>query len=505
MRMTRRQAITGMLASASFSAMASDQRKFDPDFGTGAAAAEAIRKKQVSSVELTTHILDRIAKYNDKLNAFVYVMRDEALAAADAADKALAQNRTLGPLHGVPINVKESFAVAGRPCTWGIPDLKNVKASANSDLVQKFIDAGAVLTGATNVPVNLEDYQSDNPVYGRTGNPWDLSRTPGGSSGGAAASLAAGLGFLSAGSDIGGSIRVPAHFCGIFGHKPTIDLVSMAGHLPGGMRPSPGFSTDLAVAGPMARSADDLLLALKFLGGPTEPESIAFRWSLPNPRHPTLRDYRIGYVIEDPIAPLSSDLKPAFDNLLRTLEKSGARLVPGWPEGFKPAVLNETYVFMLSSVLFSVAPPEAQARMAEASRGSNDPYALGTRATHAEWMRKNLMRLGWRAQWQRYFSDIDAFLCPVSFSAAFSHNIEKKTISTPEGDRPYMDTMNWIGLASLTGLPATAAPIGKTQSGLPVGVQVIGPMWEDATPITLAGLISQEACGGFTPPPGFRA
>ena len=192
----------------------------------------------------------------------------------------------------MPINVKESFAVAGRPCTWGIPDLKNVKAPANSDLVQKFIDAGAVLTGATNVPVNLEDYQSDNPVYGRTSNPWDLSRTPGGSSGGAAASLAAGLGFLSAGSDIGGSIRVPAHFCGIFGHKPTIDLVSMAGHLPGGTRSSPGFSTDLAVAGPMARSADDLLLALKFLGGRTEPRKhriqvVASKSSSPNsPRLP---------------------------------------------------------------------------------------------------------------------------------------------------------------------------------------------------------------------------
>ena len=218
-------------------------------------------------------------------------MREQALARARDLDAALARGNNLGALHGVPIHVKESFAVEGQPCTWGIPELKNAKAPANSDVVDQLLGAGAVLLGATNVPVNLADWQSYNPIYGTTNNPWDVKRTPGGSSGGSAAALAAGLGYLSMGSDIGGSLRMPAHFTGIFAHKPTLDLVSLTGHAPGGVRATHGFSTLLAVAGPMARDAADLLAVLDIVGGPQAWDRKAWSWKLPAPRAKALEGF----------------------------------------------------------------------------------------------------------------------------------------------------------------------------------------------------------------------
>ena len=230
---------------------------FDLNFGSALDAAAAIARRKISSVELTRHVFERIDRFQPKLNAFVYQMREEALARARRVDQAVARKRKLGPLAGVPVVVKESFGIAGRPCTWGVPALKDSRAPANSTVVERLPDAGAVILGATNVPLNLTDAQSYNSIYGVTNNPWDVTRTPGGSSGGTAAALAAGLGFLGLGSDIGGSIRGPAHCCGIFGHKPTQDVVSLRGHLPGGELENPGFSTLLAVAGPMARTAED--------------------------------------------------------------------------------------------------------------------------------------------------------------------------------------------------------------------------------------------------------
>ena len=231
---------------------------FDPDFGTALEAAAAIRAKQISSVELTQHTLRRIDAFQPALNAYVYQLREEALAAAARADDAVARQTATGALHGVPINVKESFGVEGQPCTWGIPPLKASKAPAHAVAVRRLLDAGAILLGATNVPFELMDGQAFNDIYGTSNNPWDRARTPGGSSGGTAASLAAGMAFFSIGSDIGGSIRGPASFCGIYGHKPTLDVVSLVGHAPGGAHEPAGFSTLLAVAGPMARGADDL-------------------------------------------------------------------------------------------------------------------------------------------------------------------------------------------------------------------------------------------------------
>jgi amidase len=479
------------------------------DFATALQAAEAIRTKKVSSVELTERMFARIDHYNPQLNIFAYQLREDALAQARNADAALAQGQARGVFHGVPITVKESFAVAGHPCTWGLPPLRDSKAPQNSEVVNRLLsDAGAVLLGATNVPVALADWQSYNPIYGQTNNPWDVKRTPGGSSGGSAAGLAAGLGYLSVGSDIGGSIRVPAHFCGLFGHKPTLDLVSLQGHLPGG-NPGPlDFSTLLAVAGPLARSAGDLLAALKVLGGPTDWDAKAWKWQMPEPRARSLKDFRVGYVIDDPIAPPTPEVKALLENVIEKLGRAGVKTKPGWPEGLKPPELLANYKFMLEAFLYSTAPPEEQERERKAFPDLMAGKNSGALSSFADWLHQDFRRLAYRAQWQAYFNQVDVFLSPVAFTAAFPHDHsepqDQRTIATSAGPRHYSDVLNWIAPATLTGCPATVAPAGRTPQGLPVGVQIMGPFWEDATPITFADLLSKEL-GGFTAPPGYGA
>lgn len=496
------------MVSASGAALASAAR-FDADFGTALEAAAAIQARQVSSEELTKHVFRRIDRFEPKLNTFVYELRGEALAAARKIDAAVARREKLPPFAGVPVVVKESFAIAGRPCTWGIPALKDTRAPRNSVAVQRLLDAGAVVVGATNVPFNLSDGQSYNDIYGTTNNPWDLQRTPGGSSGGTAAALAAGLGFLGLGSDIGGSIRAPAHCCGIFGHKPTVDVVSKVGHSPGGRSDSPGASEQLSACGPMARSAEDLEAAMRVLGGPDAPFSMAYRWALPAPRHRRLGDFRIGYVLEDPVMRVSSEVKPALESALRMLEKAGAKLERGWPAGFSFGEFFETYLFMLSAILFSFAPPQEQERQrAEYRRNPDDLFAAGAMADFASWQRMNFRRLGYRAAWQEYFRNHDAFLLPALPVPAFPHDHTPqaaRTLATPEGPIHYLKgLLAYMSVAILTGCPATVAPAGRTPGGLPVGIQMVGPFLEDATPIRLAALLA-EVNGGFTPPPGYRA
>ena len=480
----------------------------DLDFASALQAAEAIRKKQISSLELTQRAFARIDKFNPQLNAYVYQTRDEALAQAKKADEAQASGKSLGVFHGVPFNIKESFGVAGYPDTWGIPYFKDSKAPADSEAVARLRNAGAILLGATNVPVNLADWQTYNSIYGATNNPWDLKRTPGGSSGGSAAALAAGLGYLSVGSDIGGSIRVPSHFCGLYGHKPTLNLVSTQGQLPGGQRDNPGFDTLLAVAGPMARSAADLLAALKILGGPTGYDAKAWKWDQPAPRASSLKNFRVGYVIDDPIAPPTPEMKSLLEKTISALDRAGAQLKPGWPAGFQIQNLLETYKVLLFAFFFSVAPPEQQEAQRKAAAADPNSPPLPGMAPFADWQRQNFRRLGFRAQWQSYFNDVDVFLSPTAFTPAFLHDHsepqEQRIIATSAGPRHYLDLFAWIATATLTGCPATTAPIGLTPDGLPAGIQIMGPFWEDATPIIFADLLSQEI-GAFKPPPGYDA
>jgi len=446
--------------------------EFDPDFGSALASAAAIRAKKISSVELTQHTFRRIDAFQPRLNAYVYQLREEALSSAKQADERIARNAPLGLLHGVPINVKESFGVQGQPCTWGIPELKHSNAPAHSVAVRRLLDAGTILQGATNVPLFLMDTQAFNEIYGRSNNPWDLDRTPGGSSGGSAASLAAGMAFLSVGSDIGGSIRTPASFCGIYGHKPTLDIVSLQGHLPAGLHGDPGFSTLLAVAGPMARYAEDLEASMRVLAGMEYPDTKAFQWTLPPARHERLSEYRIRYILEDPLVAVSVETKAVLESAIRACERAGAAVTHGWPEGFR-----------------------------------TDSMAKGSLSSFAEWQAQNFRRLAYRAFWQKFFQSTDVFLLPSTFTAAFAHDptpIETRMIPLPEGGaQPFLNMLAYISPATLTGCPATTAPAGLSKSGLPVGIQIVGPYLEDGTPIRFAQLLAREI-GGFRPPKGYN-
>lgn len=473
------------------------------DQASASQAAELVRSKQVSALELTERALNRLDAEQPRLNAFTYVLREQALERAREADEALARGREVGPLHGVPIHVKESFAVAGQPCTWGMPELSDARPARNAEVVARLLGAGAVLLGGTNVPRGLADLQCTNPIHGTTRNPFDVSRTSGGSSGGSAAALAAGIGHLSMGSDLGGSIRIPAHFCGVYGHKPTLDLVSSLGHAPGGTYGSPGFSSFLGVAGPMARSAEDLLVALRVVAGPVAWEAKAWRWELPAPRAQRLQDFRVGYVLDDPLSPPTSEVRAELERVIAMLGKAGVQLVPGWPERSLFAELVDSYRFLLHAFVFSMMPPAAQEAQRAQLAGHDNAYTRAAFASFAEWQPRNLERVVQRARWQKHFDSVDVFLCPTTFCSAFAHDpsepVQQRRIASSTGERNYGDLLPWIAPATFTGCPATTAPIGLASDGLPVGIQIIGPFGEDATPIAFAALLAREL-GGFVPP-----
>ena len=479
---------------------------FDPDFGSALDAAAAIRARKVSSLELTEHTFRRIDAFQPRLNAYVYQLREEAIEAARRADEVIARGGAQGVFHGVPVNVKESFGVQGRPCTWGIPVFKDSRAPRDAMAVRRLRDAGAILLGATNVPTSLMDGQAFNDIYGTTNNPWDLRLTPGGSSGGTAASLAAGLAFLSIGSDIGGSIRMPASLCGVYGHKPTLDVINQAGHFPGGEHGIPGFSTLMAVTGPMARSAPDLEASLRILAGQDPPASKAFQWTLPKPRHDRIRDYRVGYVLEDPAVPVSAETRSVLEATVRACEKAGAQVQQGWPAGFSFSDLVDTYLFHLGAFDFSVTPPDARAAARAQLQTRPPQFVRGALSSFAEWQSENFKRLAYRYRWERFFESVDVFLMPTVFTAAFAHDPtppDTRTVTTPEGrTHPFWDFLTYISPATLTGCPATTAPAGLSKSGLPVGLQIVGPYLEDATPIAFADLLAREI-GGFRPPAGY--
>src|SRR5438270_6043837 len=274
--------------------------------------AALIRRKKVSALELLDHFLDRIEKHNPKLNAIIWMDRERARKRAKAGDAALRQGKRLGRLHGVPMTIKESFQVAGSPTTWGVPAMKDNLTDTTAVLAQRMIDAGVTLFGKSNVPVMLADWQSYNSVYGTTNNPWDVSRTPGGSSGGSGAALAAGLTGIEAGSDIGSSIRNPAHYCGVYGHKPTWGVVSPKGHAVGGSV-SPG--ADIAVVGPLARGAEDLEIAMDVMAGPDEIDGRGWKLALPRSKKQKLREFKVAVLLDDRHAEVDQSVQDEIQKL----------------------------------------------------------------------------------------------------------------------------------------------------------------------------------------------
>jgi amidase len=477
----------------------------DLTFASASRAAEAIRAGEVTSAELTNHILERIERFNPSLIAIVTLNRNQALARAREADEAIARGEIWGPLHGVPITVKDCFETAGVLTTAGSPSLSDHVPEEDAPAVVRLRAAGAVILGHTNSPVMAGDWQTYNEIFGTTNNPWDPAMTPGGSTGGGAAALAAGLTYLSLGSDHGGSIRVPAHFCGLYGHKPSIGVVPFRGHIPQVYPPL------LPVAGPLARSPEDLMLALRVMGGPDSNEAIAYDWSLPPARGERLSDYRIGYVLDHPNCPISGEVKEAIASAIEKLKGKVASLDEGWPPDVDPVAQWATRQYLGA---FSRGPFlkeedfEAMRERAKAQDGSRESIqALAWTAPFTRFQRAYRERTEAREVWLKYFKEHDAFIVPVSFTTAFPHNHSEpfwdRRIPTTEGPRAYEDLVFWVSFATLAGLPATVAPVGTTASGLPVGIQIIGPYLEDATPIDVAAKTA-GLFGGFKPPEGYR-
>jgi amidase len=481
-------------------------------FKTAVELSAALKAREVSAVELAQDAIGRIERHDDQINAICVRDFERALAAARDADARLSRGETK-PLLGIPLTVKESYNVAGLPTTWGIPAQKDFVAADDALSVSRVKDAGGVILGKTNVPLGLGDWQSYNEIYGVTKNPFDLSRTPGGSSGGSSAALAAGYGALSLGSDIGGSLRVPAFHCGVYAHKPTFALAPSRGHTPPPFEPLP-LDRDLAVIGPMARSAADLSLLLDVIIGPDPLEGgKAYRLELPAPRHQGLKDFRVLVVDSDPVLPTDGTVRGAIEKLAGDLARAGVTIARSSPLLPDFAASSRLYMRMLMSFLGATFTPEvyAGAQAGAASLPAND-HSLGAERlrgivlSHRDWVIAEGGRARLKAQWRKLFETYDAVICPIMPTPAYPHDHspeqEKRRIRIDDTDHVYADQLAWPGIATLPGLPATAIPLGLSPLGLPVGAQIVGPLLEDRTPLRLAELIEREL-GGFVPPSMF--
>jgi amidase len=479
----------------------------DMHFKSAAGIARLIRDRKISAAEELEHFLTRVDAFNPRLNAIIWLAAERARARARAADDALAKGEIWGPLHGVPMTIKESYNVAGSPTTWGDPKLKDNVTAQSALAVERLEKAGVVLFGKTNVPLMLADHQSYNAIYGTTNNPWDVSRTPGGSSGGSAAALAAGLTGLEAGSDIGGSIRIPAHFSGVFGLKPTWGVVATTGQaLPGSYA-----YADISVIGPLARGADDLEIALDAMAGPDDIDGAAWKVDLPACGAQSLRDFRVAVKLRDPNFEPEAEYVDKLQALADALAKRGATVKEVEP-AVDTARLHEIYVVLLRAAT-SVRTSEADIarwRDAVAAAPGADPYldfsVRGSTLPHRDYLKLNNERHGLRHVFAAFFKDWDILLCPAGCSAATPHDHSaerwQRKIRVNGRPVPATDNLFWAGYSALVYLPSTVGPAGILGSGLPVGYQAVAASGRDRTAIAFSRFVEREI-GGFTPPPGF--
>ncbi|MBO9518498.1 MAG: amidase [Porphyrobacter sp.] len=467
------------------------------NFDSASSQLRQLQDKEISAVELLESYLDRIDRFNPTYNLVVAFDRDRARDDAEEVDRRRARGEQLGPLAGLPITIKDSFEVTGMPATCGLEGLRDHRPKRDADAVTLLREAGAVIFGKTNLPAGASDWQSFNPVYGLSRNPWNPERTVGGSSGGAAAAVAAGFTSFELGSDIGGSIRIPAHFCGVFGHKPSYAAVPLRGHIP----PPPGMlhQPELGVAGPLARSATDLAALMGVLSTAR----------LCAARHEHLRDFRIGVWMGHGAYRVDGAYRQALEAFIEDLRQAGAN-VSAVSLPVDPAESYETYLQTLFAIVGAPAPQEAEAFESLAAQDETGIAAkLGRymRTTLGEWFglaekREHLFRA-----WAEYFADYDVLLCPAVPVVAFPHMAEGSGVHSDQLFRrvtidgqpaPYLD-FTWQGLATVANLPATVMPTGRLVDGLPTGIQIIGPYREDLTPIRFAEL-AEQVMGGFAPP-----
>jgi amidase len=454
---------------------------------SAAQLAGAIRDRSVSSRELLELYLQRVDRFNPTINSVVTLDVDRAMGAAKLADDRTVAGDELGPLHGLPITIKDAIETAGIRSTGGARELEGHVPTEDAPAVTRLRAAGAIVYGKTNVPRWSGDIQTYNDLFGVTSNPWDLTRTTGGSSGGAAASVAVGLTSFELGTDIGGSVRIPSSFCGVFGHKPSFGIVSQRGYLDrvgGGV-----IDADINVFGPLARHPGDLELLLGVLAGPNTDDATAWRLDLPGPRHPELSSYRVGLWLDDPAAAVDTEIGDALAREADALARAGARV-----EDARPRVEMSDAVRLFSGLILAAISVSIEPEIGDALSGS-----------HRSWLDLHQARQVMRRQWADWFAEYDVLLCPVMPMVAFPHDhhgdINDRVVTINGQSRNQTDTLAWTGLIGVAYLPSTVVPVGFTAGGLPIGVQVVGPYLEDRTALFLAARLA-ELTGGYTPPPG---
>lgn len=455
---------------------------FDP-FATATSLTAALRRKDVSSRELLDACLARIEALNPRVNAVVTLDVERARRTAAELDEAAARGQFRGPLHGLPMTVKDCFETAGLRTTCGDPSLSDYVPAADAAAVARLKCAGAVIFGKTNTPTQTLDLQTYNPIFGTTNNPWDTTRIPGGSSGGSAAAVASGFTALELGSDIGGSIRIPSHCCGVFGHKPSWGIVPERGHIPG--PPGALRRRDVNVNGPIARSADDLELALNVLAGPDELDAAGWRLDLPPARHRELRHFRVAAWLDDAFCPIDRGMLAVYESAVARLRDAGT-LVDGTAR--PPFTLEQAFAAFQPMLNGEISP------------------ITGDPTPHRDWIANDEARQRLRWQWHEFFRHYDVVLAPPLFVPAFEHqqggNFASRTLTVDGATRPYAQGVVWSALAGGSLLPSTVMPAGPTAAGIPVGLQVIGPYLGDRTTLAFAAAAS-AVLGGFQRPPGF--
>jgi amidase len=474
-------------------------------YASAVAIAKKIRRREISSREALDYFLARVAALDESVNSVVTTDVERSRREADAADAALARGEVRGPLHGVPITIKDSFQTSGMRTTSGAPELSEFIPEEDAWPVARLREAGSIVFGKTNLPIYAGDLQTYNEVFGTTNNPYDRSRTPGGSSGGSAAALACGFTPLEVGSDIGGSIRLPSHMCGVVGHKPSYGIVPAHGQIPG----PPGTLTlaDLAVAGPMARTVDDVKLALNIMAGPNRWETPAWRLRLPPPRHRLLKEYRVAAWLDDPACQIEPESRDLLEKAAESLGAAGVLVDHKARPAFTLEKVADTFFALLQAAL---AGGVSLDRIEEYAVSDGETPVARTRRLlamrHRQWLSYNERRLQMRKRWEEFFTQWDALLLPVMPCPAIVHDHSEPQagrIATVGGEsRPYWSLITWMAPAGACYLPATVIPVGRLANGLPVGIQIVGPYLEDHTTLDLAKRLL-AMLGGCSRPPGF--
>jgi len=461
---------------------------------TATAMAEMVRRKKLSPTELVQAHLDRIEQLNSQINALVSIDRDGALKLARAAETTVMRGNQLGALHGVPVTIKSSIDVAHLRCEAGTKLRAGYVASADAPLVARLKSAGAIILGTTNVPEMLMAYETDNLLYGRTNNPWDVERTPGGSSGGEAAAIAAGCSAAGVGSDGGGSIRVPAHFSGICGLKPTPGRIPATGHFP----PCIGPFALLGVVGPMARSVADLELMLEAMAGPDKGDPCAAPVPIRRPTEAEMRRVRVGYFEDDGRTPVTPETRAAVRTAAGALKQQGFEVTPFQPQGLEQARQSWWVLFGLAGGLI-LGPMIAghESELSPILKEFVDIVAGEPPLTPERLLNTWLERDQLRAQFLTQMEEFAVLLCPTCSVPAFRHrerqwHIDGKTVQ-------YLDAMSYSQWFNLLGNPAAVVPVGSSSEGLPIGVQIVGRPYEEEVVLAIAAQI-ERGCGGWKEP-----